>query len=156
MNKGLIVILLILLVIGGGIYLLSNKQNQILPSSPTESITPTKTTSVTDKTSQNTGVNTATTGKADESKNQISLTVTQPTDGQTTSSSSITVKGATTPNADVSVNDVDLKADTQGNFSTTVTLDEGDNVITVVVVDQYGQTSEKDLNVTYNSGQQYN
>lgn len=149
-------ILLIIFVIGGGVYLLSNKQNQSMFPSPSVSITPVETTPVTDQTSPNTGVNTVTTGKADESKNQISLAVLQPVDGQTTSLSSIAVKGTTVPNADVTVNDVDLKADAQGNFSTSVTLDEGDNVIAVVSVDQNGQISEKDLTVTYNSGQQYN
>lgn len=150
MKNGLIMIVLVLLVVGGGIYLLSNKKNQTSTPGGTGSMVPTN------PTSQNPVSNTGTTNKVDESKNQISLTVTQPTDGQTTSSSSIMVKGVTLPNIEVSVNDVDLKADAQGNFSTTVTLDEGDNTITVVAVDEKGQTAEKDLTVTYNSGQQYN
>ncbi|MCJ7805743.1 hypothetical protein MUP46_03830 [Patescibacteria group bacterium] len=81
--------------------------------------------------------------------NQITLDVTSPIDGATVSSPSITVSGKTLPGADVFVNDTELTADANGNFSTQLTLDEGDNQITVSANDNNGFSSEQDLTVTY-------
>jgi hypothetical protein len=67
-------------------------------------------------------------------------------------SSTIIVRGTTIPKADVYVNDSIARADTQGNFSVQVTLDEGDNTIVVITNDTEGNYSEKDITVTYNPG----
>lgn len=80
---------------------------------------------------------------------QISLQVIQPTSGQVLSAATVNVSGKTVANADVSVNDKDLKADTMGNFSTMVNLDEGDNPISVTAFDADGNTSEQEITVTY-------
>lgn len=81
--------------------------------------------------------------------NQITLDVTSPIDGSTVSSPNITVSGKTLPGADVFVNNTELTADANGNFSIQVTLDEGNNQITVSANDNSGFSSEKDLTVTY-------
>jgi len=81
--------------------------------------------------------------------NQITLEVTSPVNGATVSSPNITVSGKTLPGADVFVNDTELTADANGNFSMQLTLDEGDNQITVSANDNNGFSSEQDLTVTY-------
>lgn len=79
----------------------------------------------------------------------ISLTVSSPANNTTTSSESITVKGKTVAGAEVFVNDVETRADASGNFSVTITLDEGENYILVVVNDALGNYSEKELTIIY-------
>lgn len=79
----------------------------------------------------------------------ISLTVSSPANNTTTSSESITVKGKTVAGAEVFVNDVETRADASGNFSVTITLDEGENYILVVANDALGNYSEKELTVIY-------
>lgn len=147
MKKELVLILLVILVVLGGAWYLGRKQNQ----------NPTPANNEMPVNQQNTQLSTNegnVSDRTDVSKNQISLTVSEPVDGQTTTSSSIIVKVKTVPNADVSVNDIDLKADAQGNFSTSLTLDDGENDITVVAVNDQGQSAEKDLTITYDSGSQ--
>jgi hypothetical protein len=78
----------------------------------------------------------------------ITLHIAQPQANATVTSSSLVVKGTTSPNADVFVNDSELKADTSGNFSTTITLDEGENAIIIVVNDSEGNSAEEQLLVT--------
>jgi len=83
---------------------------------------------------------------------QIPLTIKNPVDRSIVASSTIIVRGTTIPKADVYVNDSIARADTQGNFSVQVTLDEGDNTIVVITNDTEGNYSEKDITVTYNPG----
>ncbi len=78
----------------------------------------------------------------------ISLTITAPTDGAKVSTSKITVSGKTSPGADVSVNDTDTTADSNGSFSLSVSLDEGDNYLVVLAVDADGKTAQKQIMVT--------
>lgn len=80
--------------------------------------------------------------------NTLPLTITVPQDHAQISTPSVTVSGTTAPNADVAVNDKDLKADAKGQFTTTITLEEGENYILVVASDETG-ASEKDLTLTY-------
>lgn len=79
----------------------------------------------------------------------LSLTLSAPTDGSTTKSASVTVRGKTLPGADVFVNENEMKADAQGNFSSTITLDEGENVIYVTANDVNGNYAEQGLSITY-------
>ncbi len=85
--------------------------------------------------------------------NDITLTITSPQNGAQVSTPTITVSGKTVPNADVSVNDQDLTADAQGNFSTTITLEDGDNNLSITAADSTGQSSEAELTVTYTPAQ---
>jgi hypothetical protein len=84
-------------------------------------------------------------------KNQFTLTVSAPTDGSTVTTSSIVVKGLTAPNAEVFINDAETKANSIGNFSSTIVLEEGDNYISVVAVDVDGNSAEQELTVMYES-----
>lgn len=79
----------------------------------------------------------------------LTITISSPIDGSAVSTSSVTVSGTTSPLADVFVNDTELKANSAGNFSTTVTLDEGENTIAVSANDAEGNYAEKQITVTY-------
>lgn len=79
---------------------------------------------------------------------KISLEVTSPADGAKLTSATTTVKGKTAPMADVFINDKETKADSNGNFSLSLSLDEGENQIVVIVNDSLGNSAEKDILVT--------
>lgn len=79
----------------------------------------------------------------------ITLTISSPSNNTTVSGSSLTVKGKTVSGAEVFVNDLETKADTSGNFSVSLTLEEGENYILVVANDATGNYSEKELSITY-------
>lgn len=83
----------------------------------------------------------------------ITLTVSSPANGATVTNATITITGQTLPGAEVSINDVETTADAQGNFSGILTLDEGDNDITVSANDTNGNSAEQELTVTFDSGQ---
>lgn len=80
---------------------------------------------------------------------EIPLEILSPKDQAFVSSDRITVSGKTKPKSDVVVNDQEIKADNNGNFSTQVTLDEGENIIGIVAYDENGNYAEKEIIVTY-------
>ncbi len=82
-------------------------------------------------------------------KSQIALTITSPLAGATVKTQSVTLKGKTAPNAEVFVNDTKTMADAEGNFSATVTLDEGENTIVVVANDADGNSTETQFIINY-------
>src|SRR3990167_6565182 len=65
----------------------------------------------------------------------ITIVVSLPVDKSIVNTPSVLVKGTTAPNAEVFINEKDLKSDTQGSFSTTILLEEGDNYILVAAND---------------------
>ncbi|MFZ5535784.1 MAG: Ig-like domain-containing protein [Patescibacteria group bacterium] len=79
----------------------------------------------------------------------ITLVVTSPQDNSTVTTGSLVVRGKTVPGAEVFVNDAETRADTGGNFSVTISLDEGENYILVVANDPQGNYSEKEITVIY-------
>jgi len=79
----------------------------------------------------------------------ITLTVSAPADNTTVTSSNLVVRGKTVAGAEVFINDAETKADGNGNFSATITLDEGENYILVVANDAAGNYSEKEITVVY-------
>lgn len=83
---------------------------------------------------------------------EISLTISSPVNGATLTTETVVVRGKTKPNAEVFVNDETTVADTSGNFSVTLTLDEGDNPIVVSANDTDGNIAERELIVNYDSG----
>jgi hypothetical protein len=87
-------------------------------------------------------------GTGNATSNKISLIITSPKNGDTLDSTNATVKGKTSANADVFVNDQSGKADANGNFSISIGLDEGSNVIVVSANDSVGNATEQNLNVT--------
>lgn len=78
------------------------------------------------------------------------LNIESPKDGESVDTATIIVSGTTIPNAEVFVNEFETVADNSGKFSATVNLDNGENVINVVVNDENGNFVEKDLTVVYN------
>lgn len=83
----------------------------------------------------------------------IFLQVNEPKNNITVANQAITIIGKTIPNGFVFVNNQEFKADSNGNFSTTVILEEGENYILVVVSDDYGNSAEKDIVVNLESTQ---
>ena len=84
---------------------------------------------------------------------KIFLQINEPKDNMTVNNQAITVIGKTISNGFVFVNDQEFKADSNGSFSTTVILDEGENYILVVVSDEYGNSLEKDIVINLESTQ---
>jgi hypothetical protein len=141
-KKGILIVIIILIVVllglvyllrtgkysnGGVAGVMSTLQNVVSSSSPTSS-----------PQAQEVGTVTST---------KIALTVTSPKDGDTLGSTNITVTGKTSPNADVFVDDQSGKADSNGNFSISLGLDEGSNQIVVSANDSNGNAAEQDLTV---------
>jgi hypothetical protein len=79
----------------------------------------------------------------------LTLKITEPATGFISNTAKVTVKGVTVPQADVFVNEMQLTADAKGNFSTNVTLEEGENYILVSANDEEGKTAEQEIVVTY-------
>ena len=78
----------------------------------------------------------------------MSLVITSPINNSTLDSTNATVKGKTSPKAEIFVNDQEGTADANGNFSISIGLDEGSNLITVSANDAEGNVSQQELNVT--------
>ena len=72
------------------------------------------------------------------SKNTLPLTIASPQDNSVVTTPRITVSGTTAPGADVSVNEKDLLANSAGKFTTTLTLEEGQNYILVTAASETG------------------
>ncbi len=82
----------------------------------------------------------------------FSLTVTQPADNSLSNTERIEVRGHTNPGAVVSADQVITRADDQGNFTMTVRLEEGLNVIEVVASDETGNEATVNLTMTLLKG----
>lgn len=141
------VALLLIVVLAGGAYLLKNKSN-VNPVGAPEN---TSTNNSYYGSSSTTGSSQS--GAAGTSASSgISLTISSPANGASVTVATVTVRGKTAPGADVSINDVEVKADSSGNFSGAVALDEGENFIAITAVDSDGNSADQELTVTYNSG----
>ncbi len=160
MKQTIIMVLLVLLVAGGaGYYLYSRNKSQQAPvTSMIQSETPAVMTQQ-GTTQNNPGAPVATVPTAKPmlspipAVSQITLFITSPADKSTVAVASAVVKGHTVAGADIFVNDTEVTADAQGNFTAQVSLDEGDNVITVTANDSNGNYAEKDITVTYSPAQ---
>ncbi len=84
---------------------------------------------------------------------ELVLEITQPGDGAQVSTRDILVRGKTVPGAVVSALVDDTVAiadiDQEGNFSVTVSLEEGPNLIEVVASDQLGNGKSSSIVVIY-------
>lgn len=80
------------------------------------------------------------------------LNVTSPTDGLITNNASLVVSGstndATSSPVTLTVNGSAVTVGSDGSFSTTITLSEGENTITIKVVDKAGKTTTITRTVT--------
>lgn len=79
---------------------------------------------------------------------QINLTISSPDSGSVVEGPMISLIGKTSPGIQVVVNDQDLVSDGDGAFKATVSLDEGENYISVVAYDDFGNVAERELLVT--------
>ena len=80
---------------------------------------------------------------------QLIITVNTPQDGATVTTSPVTVSGTLSKHATVKINDVLLPGKVV-EFSTSVTLTEGQNVIKIVATSSDpDQTASKTVTVTY-------
>lgn len=83
------------------------------------------------------------------------LNITTPAEGLITASTTITVSGttndATSSPTTVKVNGKAVTVSSSGTFSTTVTLTEGSNTITIVATDSAGKSSTVTRHVTLNT-----
>jgi len=147
MKKNILIYLILILIFGWGIMAYKGLKTSPQKTDTTGEITgsPTSKPEESNPTGQTT---------AQKNTNEISLTVSQPQNNAVVSTPTIQVTGKTLPGIDVSINEKDVKADSQGNFSASLSLDEGDNIVSVLAVDQNGNSSEKELTVTLNSGPQ--
>lgn len=75
------------------------------------------------------------------------LKITEPADGSSTTAESVSVKGTTEKGAIVKVNGNEVE-NKDGVFSTTVSLEMGENTITVTSTDSYDNTTTKTVKVT--------
>ncbi|MFH1898904.1 MAG: hypothetical protein ABIJ82_00320 [Patescibacteria group bacterium] len=82
---------------------------------------------------------------------EVFLHITSPKDKDTVTSSLLTIKGTTVAGAEVFINDKETKADKNGNFSINVPLEEGENILLVIMNDDLGNYIEKQLTVTLES-----
>ena len=71
-------------------------------------------------------------------KQKFFLEISSPADGATTNKDKVIIIGKTVPGADISVNETELTAGTDGKFSTTISLEEGENPILVTAGNEDG------------------
>jgi hypothetical protein len=156
MMKVIPIVLSILLLIGVGVYVVVNQSGRISTTFSKGQITqngiqnsagPTPVISITKKTES---INTVPT--IDTKNNQITLKITFPANNAIVTAPDIIIKGITTPGAEVAVNDKETIAGSDGRFSVTITLDEGDNYISAVATNSDGQAAEIEMNITLNTG----
>lgn len=140
-NQNYFVAVIVLVLLIGGAWLMMkrqriqlqpNYQNQTATGAPTQEITPAQSMNV---------------------SNGLTLKVSEPNDGQFFTSPIVAIKGSTFPNAQVFINDMEVKADTKGNFATDLTLDVGENLISISANDDAGNYAVKELTVNYNPSQ---
>lgn len=77
------------------------------------------------------------------------LDISDPKDGDKTHNEEITVAGTTNADSYIRVNNQPVVVDTQGKFSTTVRLKEGENKIEVISSDTAGNEEKKTITITY-------
>ncbi len=81
------------------------------------------------------------------------LTLSQPTDESLASSRTVTVSGKTDPAATVVVltgsDQQVVNPSSQGDFSTTVTISSGENILDVIAISPTGQTQRIERTVSY-------
>lgn len=84
--------------------------------------------------------------------NPPEITIDSPKDGETfygPSAKTIEVRGSIDENAQIFVNDRRAVVDSENNFSTTVSLSEGENILTIKALDRSENESEEIIRVNY-------
>ena len=78
------------------------------------------------------------------------LAITQPVDGLITTNRQLDVVGHSTREAEIIINNKAVFVDTGGNFSTTVDLQKGLNLIKITAKKRYSRQSEATIRVLFN------
>jgi hypothetical protein len=86
-------------------------------------------------------------------ENSLQLQIISPSDQSTVTSAYITLRGKTISGAEVFINDKETIADVNGDFSVSLTLEEGDNPIMAVANDQEGNVGEAEITVYYETAE---
>ncbi len=85
----------------------------------------------------------------------VFVTIERPTDEEVTDERIITISGKTVPNAKIIVltesNEEAGVAASNGNFSTEITLDNGENIIEVSAIAENGEIAKTKLTITYST-----
>ncbi len=86
---------------------------------------------------------------------EVPLTLTSPVDQSVVTNRSVDVRGQTAPGAKIVVltqsREIGAVAASDGSFSTSITIDDGENVVEVDVVASNGQTASVKKTVTYSN-----
>lgn len=77
------------------------------------------------------------------------LTITEPQEGAVVSIKMLKLSGKTVTGATLSVNDHLVLVNSDGTFTTTVSLNDNENTIKIISTSKAGNTAEKELKVTY-------
>jgi len=85
---------------------------------------------------------------ANASINQISLTISSPESGTVVDANTVTISGFTESNASIVINDTEIAANNDGSFQSDISLDEGDNYISIVAYNDAGSVAEREIIVT--------
>lgn len=80
---------------------------------------------------------------------EIPLTVVNPSRDLTVTAAALEVTGQTSARAEVFVNEKETMADDDGKFTVAITLEEGENYLTIVATDEDGKVAEVERVVTY-------
>ena len=142
MNKTYLTIIsvLIILILGVSAYALYKANN--IPAAPAEITTP-------PAVPQPIPPPQPATKSAELQTTPFPLTIVSPANGAVVSTSSVVISGKTLPKADVSIGDNELAADVKGNFSATISLEEGENYIAIEAAGDDGNFAEQELLITY-------
>lgn len=79
----------------------------------------------------------------------LSLEIFEPQNNITVNNPNLKIRGKTNPNIEVFINEKELRSDEKGEFQTDLVLDEGENIITIVVSDKQGNYAEKEIIVNF-------
>ncbi|MCL4397956.1 hypothetical protein M1403_02925 [Patescibacteria group bacterium] len=144
-------IILVVVLVGAGAFLIMSNPQMLgsLTGNKAQTTTPAANPPLVPKTPTQTPPTAPQPPASPQPIDEIPLTIATPVNNVTVTTATIKVTGTTSARADVSVNEIDTKADATGKFSATLTLSEGDNPIVIDAVDENGQTSERELTVTY-------
>jgi len=91
--------------------------------------------------------------KMNVGENSLQLQIISPSDQSTVTSAYITLRGKTISGAEVFINGKETIADVNGDFSVSLTLEEGDNPIMAVANDQEGNVGEAEITVYYETAE---
>jgi len=88
-------------------------------------------------------------------KSNIFISINQPSDEAVVANKTLQISGKTTPDATIVIitdaSQLVLEPTKDGNFSTTITLDSGQNLITIQAIAKNGETVNVKKTITYST-----